>query len=37
MYLKLNTHCNMQGAAVWTKSIRAALDPRLIEGMAIPG
>jgi hypothetical protein len=37
MYLKLNTHWNMQGAAVWTKSILAALDPRLIEGMAIPG
>jgi hypothetical protein len=37
MYLKLNTHWTMQGAAVWTKSILAALDPRLIEGMAIPG
>jgi alginate O-acetyltransferase complex protein AlgJ len=37
MYLKLNTHWNMQGAAVWTKSILAALDRRLIEGMAIPG
>ena len=37
MYLKLNTHWNMQGAAVWTKSMLAALDPRLIEGMAIPG
>jgi alginate O-acetyltransferase complex protein AlgJ len=37
MYLKLNTHWNMQGAAVWTKSTLAALDPRLIEGMTIPG
>ena len=37
MYLKLNTHWNMQGAAVWAKSVLAALDPRLIEGMAIPG
>ncbi|MGC2399918.1 MAG: hypothetical protein WA510_09055 [Acidobacteriaceae bacterium] len=37
MYLKLNTHWNMQGAAVWTKSILAALGRRLIEGMAIPG
>ena len=37
MYLKLNTHWTMQGAAVWTKSILATLDPRLIEGLAIPG
>jgi alginate O-acetyltransferase complex protein AlgJ len=37
VYLKLDTHWNAQGAAVWTKSILAALDPRLIEGMAIPG
>jgi alginate O-acetyltransferase complex protein AlgJ len=37
MYLKLNTHWNMQGAAVWSKSVLAALDPRLIEGMPIPG
>lgn len=36
-YLKLNTHWNMQGAAVWTESVLAALDRRLIEGMAIPG
>jgi hypothetical protein len=37
MYLKLNTHWNMQGAAVWTKAVLAALDPKLIEGMTIPG
>jgi alginate O-acetyltransferase complex protein AlgJ len=37
MYLKLNTHWNMQGAAVWTKSILGTLDRRLIEGLAIPG
>ena len=37
MYLRLDTHWNMQGAAVWTKSVLAALDRRLIEGMAIPG
>jgi alginate O-acetyltransferase complex protein AlgJ len=37
MYLKLNTHWNMQGAAVWTKSVLAALDQRLIERMTIPG
>ena len=37
MYLKLNTHWNMQGAAIWTKSVLAALDRRLIEGMTIPG
>jgi hypothetical protein len=36
-YLRLNTHWNMQGAAVWTESVLAALDRRLIEGMAIPG
>jgi alginate O-acetyltransferase complex protein AlgJ len=37
LYLSLNTHWNMQGAAVWTESVLAALDRRLIEGMAIPG
>jgi hypothetical protein len=37
MYLKLNTHWTMQGAAVWTKSILATLDPKLIEGLTIPG
>jgi hypothetical protein len=37
MYLKLNTHWNIQGAAVWTKSVLAALDRSLIEGMTIPG
>jgi alginate O-acetyltransferase complex protein AlgJ len=37
MYLKLNTHWNIEGAAVWTKSVLAALDGRLIEGLAIPG
>jgi alginate O-acetyltransferase complex protein AlgJ len=36
MYLKLNTHWNMTGAAVWTKSVLAALDQKLIEGMTIP-
>ena len=37
MYLKLNTHWNIQGAAIWTKSVLAALDGSLIEGMTIPG
>ena len=37
LYLSLNTHWNMQGAAVWTKSVLAPLDRRLIEGMRIPG
>jgi hypothetical protein len=37
MYLKLNTHWNVTGAAVWTKSVLAALDRSLIEGMTIPG
>jgi alginate O-acetyltransferase complex protein AlgJ len=37
LYLRLNTHWNMQGAAVWTKSVLAALDQRLIDGMTIPG
>lgn len=37
MYLQLNTHWNMQGAAVWSKSVLTALDPGLVEGMAIPG
>jgi hypothetical protein len=36
MYLKLNTHWNITGAAVWAKSVLAALDPKLIEGMTIP-
>lgn len=36
MYLKLNTHWNMTGAAVWTKSVLAALDQKLVEGMTIP-
>ncbi|HEX7323123.1 MAG TPA: hypothetical protein VF299_09380 [Mycobacterium sp.] len=37
MYLSLNTHWSMQGAAVWTKAVLAALDGNLTEGMAIPG
>jgi hypothetical protein len=37
LYLRLDTHWNMQGAAVWTESVLAALDRRLIEGMTIPG
>jgi alginate O-acetyltransferase complex protein AlgJ len=36
MYLKLNTHWNMTGAAVWAKSVLGALDQKLIEGMTIP-
>jgi alginate O-acetyltransferase complex protein AlgJ len=37
MYRRLDTHWNVQGAAVWDKSVLAALDPKLIEGMTIPG
>jgi hypothetical protein len=37
MYRRLGTHWNMQGAAIWVKSVLATLDPRLIEGMPIPG
>jgi alginate O-acetyltransferase complex protein AlgJ len=37
MYLRLNTHWNMQGAAVWSESVLAALDQTLIQGLAIPG
>lgn len=37
MYFRLGTHLNMLGEAVWTESVLAALDRRLIEGMAIPG
>jgi alginate O-acetyltransferase complex protein AlgJ len=37
MYRRLDTHWNVQGAAVWDKSVLAALDPKLIEDMTIPG